>query len=148
MTLQVAVIGLGPIGNRHAKLYAQDELAELVGVCDIIHERADKTAAMRGVPAFYDVDTMLRDLAPDVVSVATGGYENSSDHYLPTMQALEAGCHVLGEKPISNEIAPAEEMVAKATELSLCYGINLNHRFRWKPRPGSTSARCTPIRST
>jgi predicted dehydrogenase len=45
------------------------------------------------------------------------------------MQALEAGCHVLGEKPISNEIAKAEEMVASARAKGLCYGINLNHRF-------------------
>jgi predicted dehydrogenase len=45
------------------------------------------------------------------------------------MQALDAGCHVLGEKPISNEIDKAEHMVAKAREKNLCYGINLNHRF-------------------
>ena len=129
MTLRVAVIGLGPIGNRHAKLYVEDDLAELVGVCDIIEERADKAAALHGAPAFYDAGEMLRDLSPDVVSVTTGGYENSSDHYLPTMQALEAGCHVLGEKPISNEICKAEAMVAKGRETGLCYGINLNHRF-------------------
>ena len=129
MTLRVAVVGLGPIGNRHVKLYAQDELADLVGVCDIVHERADAAADRFGVPAFYDLEVMLSDLAPDVVSVATGGYENSSDHYLPTMQALAAGCHVLGEKPISNEIHLAEEMVAKGREMGLCYGINLNHRF-------------------
>ena len=129
MTLRVAVIGLGPIGNRHAKLYAQDELAELVGVCDIIKEKANRAAQLLGAPAFYDAEAMLRELAPDVVSIATGGFENSSDHYLPTMQALAAGCHVLGEKPISNRIDQAEEMVAKAQELGLCYGINLNHRF-------------------
>ena len=129
MTLRVAVVGLGPIGNRHVKLYAQDDLADLVGVCDIVHERADAAADRFGVPAFYDLEVMLSDLAPDVVSVATGGYENSSDHYLPTMQALAAGCHVLGEKPISNEIHLAEEMVAKGREMGLCYGINLNHRF-------------------
>ena len=129
MVLRVAVIGLGPIGNRHAKLYRQDPLAELVGLCDVIKERADQAARDYQAPAFYDVETMLRELAPDVVSVTTGGYENSSDHYEPTMQALSAGCHVLGEKPISNEIAPAKEMVAKAAEMKLCYGINLNHRF-------------------
>ena len=129
MPLRVAVIGMGPIGNRHASLYAQDKLAELVGVCDIIRERADAAAERQGVPAFYDAEVMLSDLAPDVVSVATGGFENSSDHYLPTMQALAAGCHVLGEKPIANEIHFAEEMVAKGRELGVCYGINLNHRF-------------------
>jgi len=127
--VRVCVIGLGPIGNRHANIYAEDELADLVGVCDKLHERADATAARLGVPAFYDVETMLKALAPDMCSVATGGYEYGSDHYLPTMQALEAGCHVLGEKPISNEIPQAVEMVAKAKEKGLCYGIDLNHRF-------------------
>ena len=129
MTLRVAVIGLGPIGNRHAKLYRQDPLAELVGVCDVIKERADQASCTYRAPAYYDLEKMLRDLAPDVVSVTTGGFENSSDHYQPTMLALSAGCHVLGEKPISNEIAPAEEMVAKGREMGVCYGINLNHRF-------------------
>ena len=127
--LRVCVIGMGHIGNLHATIHKEDPLAELVGVCDIIKERADAASARLGVPAFYDVETMLKAVQPDVCSVATGGYEYSSDHYLPTMQALEAGCHVLGEKPISNEIPKAEEMVAKAKEKGLCYGIDLNHRF-------------------
>lgn len=127
--IRACVIGLGPIGNRHANLLRADPLAELVGVCDIIRERADAAAARLDVPAFYDVEQMLRRLAPDMCVVATGGEEYGSDHYLPTMQALEAGCHVLGEKPISNRIDQAEEMVAKAREKGVCYGINLNHRF-------------------
>jgi predicted dehydrogenase len=127
--LRVCVIGAGPIGNRHADLYQEDTLAELVGVCDIIQERADAAANRLGVPAFYNVPEMLKAVQPDVVSVATGGYEYGSDHYEPTMQALEAGCHVLGEKPISNEIPQAQEMVATAKAKNLCYGINLNHRF-------------------
>ena len=57
MTLRVAVIGMGPIGNRHAKLYEEDALAELVGVCDIDRERADAAACRYSVPAFYDVET-------------------------------------------------------------------------------------------
>ena len=127
--LRVCVIGLGPIGNRHANMYVADPLAELVGVCDIDRARADAAAARLGVPAFYDVSQMLKALQPEVCSVATGGEEYGSDHYLPTMQALEAGCHVLGEKPISNNIAEGAEMVAQAREKGLCYGINLNHRF-------------------
>lgn len=127
--LRVCVIGLGPIGNRHANMYQADPLAELVGVCDIDQARADAAAARLGVPAFYDVPSMLKSLQPDVCSVATGGTEYGSDHYLPTMQAFDAGCHVLGEKPISNEVEEGEEMVATAQAKSLCYGINLNHRF-------------------
>lgn len=129
MTLRVAVIGMGMIGNRHADLYKQDALADLVGVCDRVQERADAAAARLGVPAFYDVDTMLKALSPDVCSVTTSGYENGSDHYTPTIQALEYGCHVLGEKPISNEVKEAEEMVARAREKGLYYGVNMNHRF-------------------
>jgi predicted dehydrogenase len=129
MMLRVCVIGMGPIGNRHADMYQADPLAELVGVCDILKERADAAAARLGVPAFYEAQKMLDELQPDLCSITTGGYEYSSDHYAPTMLALEAGCHVLGEKPISNEISKAEEMVAKARQKGLCYGINLNHRF-------------------
>jgi predicted dehydrogenase len=127
--LRVAVIGLGPIGNRHADLYKADPLSELVGVCDRQPERANAAAARLGVPAFYDAQKMLDALKPDVVSVTTGGVEYGSDHYEPTIQALSAGCHVLGEKPISNEIEEGEEMVAKAKAMGLYYGINLNHRF-------------------
>lgn len=127
--LRVCVIGLGSIGNLHADIYKADELAQLAGVCDIIGARADAAAERLGVPAFCDAGTMLDQLKPDVVSVATGGYEYGSDHYRPAMQAFEAGCHVLCEKPICNDIAPAEEMVAKAREKGLCFGINLNHRF-------------------
>jgi len=126
---RVCVIGLGPIGNRHADLHLENPLAELVGVCDIKTERTDRASERLGVPGFYDAQEMLDALAPDIVSVATGGYEYGSEHYEPTLQAIEAGCHVLGEKPISNNIEEAEEMVAKAKAKGVCYGINLNHRF-------------------
>jgi predicted dehydrogenase len=127
--LRVAVIGMGPIGNRHADIYRADELAELVGVCDVRQDRAEAAGKRLGVPSFVDAQAMLDALAPAVCSVTTGGYEYGSDHYQPTMQALESGCHVLGEKPISNEIDKAEQMVDKARQKQLCYGINLNHRF-------------------
>ena len=45
MPLRVCVIGMGPIGNRHARIYNADPLAELVGVCDVLKERADAAAA-------------------------------------------------------------------------------------------------------
>ena len=127
--LRVCVIGMGPIGNRHSRIYRQNRAVELVGVCDILHDRADAASKALGVPAFYDAQKMLDALRPDLVSVTTGGYEYGSDHYIPTMQALEAGCHVLCEKPICNEIAQAEEMVAKARQKNRCFGVDLNHRF-------------------
>jgi predicted dehydrogenase len=103
--------------------------AELVGVCDVDRGRADAAAARFGVQAFYSVRAMLDEVELDMASVATGGEEYGSDHYQPTIEALEGGLHVLCEKPIANEIGPAEEMVARAKEKGLCFGVDLNHRF-------------------
>jgi predicted dehydrogenase len=120
---------MGPIGNLHADIYRGDGLAELVGVCDIIPERARAAGERLGVPWFLSAPEMLAALAPDLCSVTTGGYEYGSDHYEPTIQALEAGCHVLCEKPICNEIGKAEEMLRVARERGRCFGIDFNHRF-------------------
>ena len=116
--LKVCVIGMGHIGNLHARIYKEDEMVELVGVCDINRERADAASKALGVKAWYDAPTMLKEVKPDLVSVATGGYEYSSDHCLPTIQALEAGCHVLTEKPISNLIENGKLMVDTAKRLN------------------------------
>jgi len=130
MALKVAVVGLHGIGNKHADCHMADDLSELVAVCDVVKERADTAAQKHGVKAYYDVQEML-DAHPelDVVDVATGGVENGSWHFEPTMQALEAGKHVLCEKPLSNDIAEARAMVARAYELDLYLGCNLNHFF-------------------
>ena len=127
--LRVCVIGLGHIGNLHATIYKEDEMVELVGVCDLIEERAKAASERLGVPYWLDAPTMLREVKPDLVSVATGGYEYSSDHCLPTIQALEAGCHVLCEKPISNSIEDGRRMVAAAKKNDRCFALDFNHRF-------------------
>jgi predicted dehydrogenase len=120
---------MGPIGNLHAGIYQGEELAELVGVCDLIPERARAAGERLGVSSFARAEEMLSKLSPDLCSVATGGYEYSSDHYEPTIQALKAGCHVLCEKPICNEIDQAAEMVRVAREERRCFGVDFNHRF-------------------
>ncbi|HOD92942.1 MAG TPA: Gfo/Idh/MocA family oxidoreductase [Clostridia bacterium] len=127
--LRTAVIGMGPIGNNHATAYKNCKQAELVAVCDIIKDRADKAKAKYNVAAYYNAEEMLKAEKPDIVSVATGGFEYSSDHYLPTIQALNAGCHVLTEKPISNNLKHGQEMVDLAKKLGLCFAVDLNHRF-------------------
>ncbi len=127
--VKTAVVGLGNIGNIHASVYTEDDLAELVAVCDIIPERADEAASKYGVPAYYSVDEMLDNIDVEVISVASAGTENGGDHYTPVMQCLEAGKHVLCEKPISNNIENARAMVAKADEKNVYFGIDLNHRF-------------------
>ena len=129
MTLKVAVVGLGGIGTRHADIYAADERCEVVTVCDAFIEKADAAGQRYGCRAFTSVDEMIDNVEIDIASVCTAGVENGGDHYEPTMALLGADIPVLGEKPISNEIPKAREMVALAKEKGLRYGINLNHRF-------------------
>ncbi len=128
--LRAAVIGLGPIGtNNHCRAYTTCKEAELVGACDILHDRADAAGKRYGIPVWYDAQQMLDELKPDIVSVTTGGFEYGSDHYEPTIQALRAGCHVLTEKPICNDLKKAAEMVRTAKELDRCFAVDMNHRF-------------------
>ncbi|MBI4557713.1 MAG: Gfo/Idh/MocA family oxidoreductase [Candidatus Hydrogenedentes bacterium] len=130
VALRIAIVGMGGIGNVHARCYTNDPLSEIVAVCDIIKERADKAAAAYHCPAFYSVQEMLKSgIQIDAASMCTAGKENGGDHYLPTMELLGAGIPVLGEKPISNELPKAREMVALAKSKNLRYAINLNHRF-------------------
>ncbi len=130
MALRVAIVGMGGIGNVHARCYQNDALAEIAAVCDIIKERADRAAETYGCPAFYSVKDLLKStIKIDCASMCTAGKENGGDHYQPTMELLGAGIPVLGEKPISNEIAKAHKMVALAKKKRLRYGVNLNHRF-------------------
>jgi predicted dehydrogenase len=128
--LNIAIVGMGNIGNTHARVYQKLEGVKIVAVCDIIKEKADAAAKAYEAKAFYSVADLLKSgLHIDAASVCTAGKENGGDHYEPTMQLLSAGLPVLGEKPISNEIPKAEEMVALAASNKIPYGINLNHRF-------------------
>ena len=127
--LRVAVIGMGAIGTIHARVYSQNKEARLIAVCDLISERVDAAAQRFGVTAYRDVGAMLRVEEIDAVSVCTAGPENGGHHYEPVMTCLAAGKHVLVEKPISNNLAHAREMVRYAKEQGVLLGVNLNHRF-------------------
>ena len=130
MALQIGIVGIRGIGTLHAACHMADPLSDLVAVCDIIPERADAIAEKHGIKAYYSLDDML-DGEPDleVIDVTTGGYENASWHFEPVMKALEAGKQVLVEKPISNQVSEARQMVALAAEKDLYLGCNLNHYF-------------------
>ncbi|NLG50440.1 MAG: Gfo/Idh/MocA family oxidoreductase [Chloroflexi bacterium] len=129
MPINVGVVGLRGIGNHHAECHSKDPLSNLVAVCDVIRERADATAAKYGCKAYYSLKDMLANEDLDMVDVTTGGFENGSWHFEPAMQAMEAGKHVLVEKPLSNDVGEARQMVAKAEEMGVYLGCNLNHYF-------------------
>jgi predicted dehydrogenase len=129
MALKIAVVGLRGIGNQHCQSHSKDPLAKLVAVCDVVKERADTAAQKYGAKAYYSLDDVLKNEDIDIVDVTTGGYDNGSWHFEPAMKGLEAGKHVLVEKPISNNIEEARQLVATAAAKKLYLGCNLNHYF-------------------
>ena len=128
--LKCAVVGMGGIGNTHARCYHEDPLSELVAVCDLVKEKADAAAEKFGVKAFYDEEEMLKAMPEiDIVSVTTSGYDNGSMHFEPAMLALSYGKNVLVEKPICADINDARELVKYASKQKVYLGCDLNHYF-------------------
>jgi predicted dehydrogenase len=91
-------------------------------------QRADTLAQEAGVRGFYELDHLLEQ-GLNILSVATAGPENGGHHFLPTMRAFTAGTHVICEKPLSNNLSEAKQMVAMAEERGLYLAVDLNHRF-------------------
>ncbi len=129
MSLRVAVIGAGHLGRIHLDAYASCQDAEIVAVCDIQRDRAVEAAGKHNASAYDSVPAMLESEQIEAVSVCTAGVENGSHHFEPVMQCLEAGVHALCEKPLSNDVAEARQMAARAREKNLYLGCDLNHRF-------------------
>src|SRR4051794_5926784 len=89
MALNIGIVGMNGIGLRHAECHSKDPLANVLAVCDVVKERADKAAEKYGVRAYYSLKDMLEQ-EPDlqIVDVTTGGIDNGSWHFEPAMQAI------------------------------------------------------------
>ncbi len=126
--LGVGIIGAGGIAvAAHLPGYAAiPDLCELVGVFDVNEEIAKKAAAQFSIPHVY---TELNDLLDrddiDLVSVCTPNLY----HHEPTIAALQAGKHVLVEKPLADTVAHGEQMVAAAAKAGRKLMCGLNRRF-------------------
>ncbi|WP_077623359.1 Gfo/Idh/MocA family protein [Sediminibacillus massiliensis] len=127
--LKVAVVGVNKIGTIHCRYYDENPDTELTAVCDLEKDRAEAAATRFRSNAYTDLKVLLEQEEVDVVSVATAGEENGSHHFDPVMTVIEAGKDVLVEKPISNNIEEAREMVRFAAEKNVRLACNLNHRF-------------------
>lgn len=129
--LRIGVVGCGRIGRLHALGYQTHPDSTLVCVCDVVREKADQRAAELGVKAYYSIVEMLKAEDLDAIGVVT----TDTLHFEPSMQALEAGKHVLVEKPLAMDLNQARQMVAKAEEEHVFLAIDYNRRFaegyRW-----------------
>jgi len=120
---RVGVWGVGAWGEKHARVYAARDEAELVGVYDADPARAAAVAAQHGTRAFDDPDALLA--ACEAVSVATP----TVAHREAVERACAAGRHVLVEKPMAPTVADADAMVAAAARAGTVLQVGQVERF-------------------
>lgn len=121
--LKIGVIGCGKIAQvRHIPEYAANENCELVAFYNPTASRAEDMAKKYGGKVYESVDELLSDESIDAVSVCSANYS----HAEITVKALNAGKHVLCEKPMATTLADCEKMVeaAKKTGKRLMIGQN------------------------
>jgi len=106
--LKVGVLGAGHLGKIHLRLLNQSNKYELVGFYDPFEENATKVAAEFGYKKFDTISELIATV--DVVDIVTP----TLSHYDCAVEAILAGKHVFMEKPISNTVAEAEEIIALA----------------------------------
>ncbi|MFS0750745.1 Gfo/Idh/MocA family protein [Oceanobacillus sp. 1P07AA] len=124
--VRVAVIGCGSIAqNRHLVEYGANQQVDVVAVCDIVEKRAKETADKYNANAYTDYKQLLVKEDIDAVSVCLPNYL----HAPVSIAALEAGCHVLCEKPMATSKEEAEEMIKAAEKNNRKLMIGHNQRF-------------------
>jgi len=123
--IKVGVIGVGSLGQHHARVYAEMEEAELVGVYDANKRRANKHARKHGVRAYDTIEELAQDIDAASIVVPTDIHREVAG------KLLEQGLHLLVEKPIASTTEEANELVqlAKAADAVLQVG----HIERFNP---------------
>ncbi len=117
---RIAFVGVGCISPIYLKnLTEMFREVEIIGVCDLIRERAENAVKEYNIPKLYEnMYELFDDPEVDIVLNITRPYE----HYEVTKQALLHGKHVYSEKPLSPDLGEARELVALAKEKGLMLG--------------------------
>lgn len=129
-TLKIGIIGCGGIANgKHMPSLKKQKQAEMVAFCDIISERAEQAAAdfgAEGAKVYTDFRELLKDGGLDVIHVCTP----NDSHAEITIASLEAGKHVMCEKPMAKTAAQAKDMLDAAKRTGMKLTIGYQNRFR------------------
>ena len=126
--VKVGVVGVGALGQHHARIYRELESAELVGVFDADFARAQEIAEEQGCRAFRDMSALAAEIDAASVVVPT------DLHFGVGEELLDRGLHLLIEKPIARTTREAETLVAQA-EKAGCL-LQVGHVERFNPVMG------------
>ncbi|MFC1512761.1 Gfo/Idh/MocA family protein [bacterium] len=123
--IKVGVIGVGKLGQHHARVYAELPDAELIGVVDIDKEQAQYVAQKNNTSYFGDIKDIINKVEAVSIAVPT------SLHYDTASQFIDAGVHCLVEKPITVTLDEAEKLVKKALQKNVT--LQIGHIERYNP---------------
>ncbi|MDZ7729173.1 MAG: Gfo/Idh/MocA family oxidoreductase [Dehalococcoidia bacterium] len=126
--LRAAVIGLGSMGANHARVLGSMDGVELAAVVDADPERlAAVTSGRSGVIGYTDHNAMLAEVRPDMVCVVVP----TRLHYRVALDTINAGAHLLVEKPIAATIDEARAIAESATRAGIT--LTVGHIERYNP---------------
>lgn len=121
--IRVGVIGVGAMGQHHARVYSAMNGVKFVGVSDLDEKRSKDIASKYNIDSYSDYRVLLGNV--DAVSIAVP----TSFHEGVALDAIENGCHVLIEKPISNTLESAKRMIVAANDRNVKLMVGHIERF-------------------
>lgn len=121
--IRAGVVGVGYLGQHHARIYSQMPGVKLVGVVDIKKDRADEMARTYSTTPFYDYKELIGKV--DAVSIVVP----TVLHHNVAMDFISNNVDILLEKPITTTIAEAEELIKEAEGKSLILQVGHLERF-------------------
>jgi predicted dehydrogenase len=123
--VKVGIIGVGYLGTQHARILSYLEEAELKGVADIDFKKAMQIGNRHGVLYYENFEEMLDEIDAGIVATPT------SEHFAISMELLKKGKSVLVEKPITETIEQAEQLVSYAKKNGAI--LQVGHLERFNP---------------
>ena len=128
-TVKIGIIGCGGIANgKHMPSLKKIKNAQMVAFCDIIEERAVKAAeeyGVEGAKVYTDYKELLKDKDIEVVHVCTP----NRSHAFISIDAMEAGKHVMCEKPMAKTYKEAKEMLDTSERTGM--KLTIGYQSRW-----------------
>jgi predicted dehydrogenase len=123
--IRAALVGCGRIAHVHCGYLRQLAQVELAGACDNSRAAREAFTARWQLPTYADVEELLAAAQPQVVHVLTP----PATHAGVAIQLLDAGVHVLVEKPMALTVAEADAMIAAAARTAKCLSVDHNRWF-------------------
>lgn len=125
MTLKTAVIGVGSMGRNHARVYWEMPEADLVGVSDLDHDKAQGIADHYNTRAYSDYRQLLDEQQPDAVTVAVP----TIHHLEVALDVIQRGIDLFIEKPIAFSVEEGQQIISAAEDKGVKLFIGHIERF-------------------